>query len=58
MSAGKKIAVNTGVSTFQNPGGSRALAAQATITVSHGKLSVKVFLIIFFLVLVSKFNHI
>ena len=37
VSSGNKIAVNTGVSTFQNPGGSRALAAQAVITVAHGK---------------------
>lgn len=37
VSSGTKIAVNTGVSTFQNPGGSRALAAQAVITVAHGR---------------------
>ncbi|XP_052098663.1 ADAM 17-like protease [Mytilus californianus] len=35
IGTGQKIAVNTGVSSFQNPGGSRALAAQALITVSH-----------------------
>jgi len=33
---GKRQAVNTGVSSFQNPGGSTAATTQASLTVTHG----------------------
>lgn len=33
---GKKMAANTGLSTYRNPDGSQALIQQATITTAHG----------------------
>ncbi|KAK3096239.1 hypothetical protein FSP39_024834, partial [Pinctada imbricata] len=37
--SGRRMAANTGVSSYRNPGGSQALTLQATITTAHEKTS-------------------
>ena len=39
---GRRMAANTGISSYQNPGGSAALTLQATITTAHGMYVVHV----------------